>query len=203
MTNAQSAESPSLFGQFFAKLLFTIKMLFFLVIMWAISFGVNSLMGSCIAIDYDGGIADTSKSLRTVRQEGRKPSLPDYWQRLNSMGGKDKAKLLPFLICLSAKAIGIKTYIICVRENEATGAILKAWNKVSSDIVFTPEPNDIYVFLDKKKPMAYLSSTDESLAQAIKAGIRPIRIKRKDKDDAPGSYNPGKYGEKVIPFTQI
>lgn len=195
--------SPSPISVFFSKLFFRIRVLVLLGIIWCCLYAANILSGNRIAVEYDGGIAETSSSIQTVETEKYTIFSKEYWQRLNSMAGKDKTKPMPAIICLVAKSIGIRPYILASREDEGADALRKNWKKYSHAIIFVPEPNDIYDFLEKEKPLMLMASSDEAIVQAVKAAVKPVRIKRKSRNHLPGEYNPGKYGEAILPFSGI
>ena len=199
----QNAQQPSQLSLFIARIVFRIKLAAAIVCLWALCFSINTIMKNSIAVEYDGGIADSSKSWAAVIKEGPAKHSKEYWHKLNAMSEKDKKKPLPALACLMAKICGIKVYLLCDRTEESSETIVRTWKRLASEIHFTPDPNDRYEFLEKHKPLLYAASSDENIIQAVKAEVMPIRIKRKEKSSLPGNYNPGKYGEKIIPFSQF
>jgi len=190
-------------GNFFSRLLFRIKIIISLVFLWALAYSINTIMKNSIAIEYDGGIADSTKSWQAMEKESIKKNSKEYWAKINAFGENDQAKPIPALLCAAAKSVGIKIYVLCDRENENTENLKKTWQRLATGIYFTPAPNDRYVFLEQHKPLAYAASSDENIIQSVKAEILPVRIKRSKKTKLPGNYNPGKFGEKIIPFSQF
>lgn len=187
---------------FFSKILFKIKITFFIICLWALCYSANTVMKNSIVFEYDGGIADSSYSFQALAKDNIKRESTDYWAKLNAYADKDNPKTVAAIMCLAAKALGIKIYILCDREKENSETLINAWKHMAHEIHFAPDPNDRYVFLENRRPLFYAASSDENIIQAIKAEITPVRIKRNNKSSLPGSYSPGKFGETVIPFSQ-
>ncbi|MCR4820826.1 MAG: hypothetical protein K5838_06860 [Elusimicrobiales bacterium] len=188
---------------FFSRLFFKIKITVSIISLWALCYSINSIMKNSIAIEYDGGLADSTKSWAAAQESGLKQGNSKFWEMLNASAEKDLAKPVPSLMCLAAKTMGIRVIVLCDRENYGGDILKNTWKRLPSEIYFTPEPNDKYILLEKEKPFFFAASSDEGLAQAMKAGIRPLRIKKAEQTKVPGTYTPGKFGEKLIPFSHL
>lgn len=187
----------------FSRFILHIKLVVTTVCLWALCYSINSVMKNSIALEYDGGLTDSTVSWDIMKTSGLKPYTAAYWKQLNSMAGEDPSKPVPGLMCVLAKFLGLKVHLICDREQEGGETLRSTWKKTVSYIHFAPEPNDKYILLEKYRPFIYAASSDEGLAQAVKAGIIPIRIKRAAQTKIPGTYTPGKFGEKSIPLSHL
>ena len=192
-------QRSSWFSGFFLR----IKLVISIICLWALCYSINSIMKNSIALEYDGGLADTTVSWNIMKTSGLKSHTPQYWKQLNGMAGEDPSKPVPGLMCLLAKFFGLKVLLICDRDPESGDILLSTWKKTVSEVYFAPEPNDKYMLLEKYRPFIYAASSDEGLAQAVKAGIIPLRIKRAAQTKIPGTYTPGKFGEKSIPLSHL
>lgn len=188
---------------FFNKWWLRFKIFVFLFSIWAVFFSVNTVLDNKVAFEYDDGFVYSGDVFRKVEKAGIKPLDENYWKEINSNCTFERKKLIPFFISNFLKFIGIKVDFIIDRKKEGEECILNKWKNFASNIYFVSNQDEKYSLLKANGYLVYFSSSDEGIVQAQKAKVYPVRIRRNKKSTSFFSYNPKKFGEKVIPLSDF
>jgi len=179
-----------------------LKKLFFfiLLIAYVIAFAANKLLDKSVGFDYDMTLAYSRPTFEAEKKE--EPSERIDWTLVNGrLLSAEKRKRAAWLVPLS-KIFGYTPIVVTARP-EIKGALFRA----HVQRVYGIKPEDVYMTRDKSAVLAkrnvtvFFGDSDGDITEAQEAGIRAIRIRRADDDPYKENYNPGKYGEFVLPFS--
>jgi hypothetical protein len=166
--------------EFIAKWFNRFKIFSHLFAIWAIIYTTTNICNFRIAFEYSDGIKFLAK-----KETGEVI--------------EERTKILPSMVAFFMKFAGIKIDIIVDKEND-----LKIKSISFADEIYIVEnQNEKYEILEKKGYILFFTNSDEGIIQAKKAGIKAIRIKRNPKSKNPLKYNPGSFGEKIMPLSEI
>ena len=146
---------------------------------WAVIYSTINICNIKVAFEYNDGIMFLAKNKDSSIIE-------------------ERTKILPSLLAIFMKFIGIKIDII-VDENDINPK--KAF--FVDEIYTVKDQNEKYQILENKKYLIFFSNSDEGIIQARKAQIIPIRIKRNPKSKNDLMYNPGNFNETILPLSDI
>lgn len=173
------------------------KTFVYLYATWAVIYATVNISGLSVAFEYEDVLVYSGDTYLKAKNQNPK----DLHQFLNENSNLDRIKIIPFFIYKTLRFFGFSTDIIVDRKNISTQKILLRWK--GSDIYFVEGPNEKYELLNSKNYLIFFANSDDGIIQARKSGVYPLRIKRNPKSMNPLDYNPSKYGERVIPFSEF
>lgn len=175
-----------------------IKIFALLFALWAVIFSVNTVLGIKAAFEYDDGFAYTGDSFRKASKVYTQDSAST---KAGEFCFLDRGKPVPVIVSAALVFLGIKTHLIADRPAESSQCLINRWGRKFEKIFFPSTQNEKYLILEKNEYLFYFSASDDGIIQAIKAGIKPVRVERNKNSMAVYEYNPGKFGEKKLPLS--
>lgn len=182
---------------FFLKWYKRFKIFVYIYAIWAVIYSTVNISGFSVAFEYEDGLAYTTDTYLKAKTN----STDELHRFLNENAHKDRIKIIPFFIYKTLKILGFSIDIIVDRKNISSETLTLRWKNCG--VYFVSNSNEKYELLNKKKYLLFFANSDDGIIQAKKAQIYPLRIKRNPKSLNPANYNPSKYGEKVIPFSEF
>lgn len=174
--------------------------LFVLITAYLITFAVNKTLYKTVGFDYDSTLAFSMPTFAAERKES--PSERMNWELINGRlleveKQKRVAWLVPFFKCFGL------TPIVITSRPEIKGDLFRAhvfqtYGVKPEDVYMTKEKSAV---LKKCHTVLFFGDSDGDITEAQKAGVRAIRVKRSADDPYKENYNPGHYGEWVLPFS--
>jgi len=152
----------------------------YLFAIWAVIYSAINICNFKVAFEYNDGIIFMAKN-----QEGKVI--------------QERTKVIPTLMALFMKIIGVKIDVIVDEEND-----LKLVKPFFADNMYiVKNQNEKYELLERNGYLIFFANSDEGVIQAKKAQIIPVRIKRNPKSKNPLNYNPHKFKEIILPLSEI
>ncbi|MFC1522140.1 hypothetical protein ACFL6Y_07000 [Elusimicrobiota bacterium] len=152
-----------------------------------------------VAFDYDDTLSFSSPAFEKVLgHKSVKPLSEKYWSMVNGNYKLEKPKYMTMAIALTAKLAGFDVVVISEREPYNCDDLVDSWNWLIDNFYFESEKSKI---LEKFHFVAFFGDSDADIAQANKAKIPAIRIRRSQRSVNKKNYNLGKYREWTLPFS--
>ncbi|MBU2572957.1 MAG: hypothetical protein KKH28_02625 [Elusimicrobia bacterium] len=188
---------------FLKKWFVRLKILSFLAATWAVFFSVFTLLGLEVGFEYDDGLAFSTPAFQSAQKEPAEPFSKDYWSLVNRACNLERTKPVVWLSAWFFKALGFRVNIFCQRAPAGSDALVRSWKPLAGNFYFTPDEDQKYQLLEKKRFVLYFASSDGGIIQARKAGVAAVRIQKSQKSVLPYEYNPRKFKEPVLPLSEF
>jgi len=164
-----------------------------------------------------GGGVTTPESTGTPEAEARgrpvslahrtatkfEPAGADYWNAVNRAYKLEHIKPIPWMTAWFFKVFGSKVEIFCARGEEGSDSLQNSWRMLADNFYFIADENKKYELLERGRFIFYFTPSDEGVIQAKKADVTPIRIRKNKKSLNDCLYNPGKFGERMLPLSEF
>lgn len=178
------------------------KLVLVLILMaYGVSFLANKTMEKTVGFDFDSTLAFTLPSFMAEKAE--EPSERLDWELLNGrLLQLEKKKRVAWLVPLF-KFFGYTPIVISARP-EIKGEVFRT--HVQRNYGITPE--DVYMtkeratVLKRRNVVIFFGDSDGDITEAQRAGIIAVRVKRSADESHRDHYNPGRYGEFILPFSE-
>lgn len=159
-----------------------------------------------IGLDYDDTLAFSSPSFKEAmdqlgsdRWPGRNsPQFAKFWSTVYSHVDLDRPKWVPILIALAGKTIGCDVVIITARAGVGSWPLQVRWSWLVDEFYFTKEKAGI---LAEANYLVFLGDSDGDITEAQEAGVWAVRVERGEDSSNDREYQPGEYGEMILPFS--
>lgn len=168
---------------------------------WGFLFSVNSLIGFYAGFEYDDGLVYSTPAFQAAAKEKLEPGTPDYWNSVNRSFAYERLKPVPWLCAWSLRIIGVRVTFFLDRGAQGADSLEASWRSLAEQFYFPASEEEKFRVLDKKRFILYAAPSDSGIIQARKAGVTPLRIKKSPKSVNPLESNPGKFGERTLPFS--
>ncbi len=168
---------------------------------WGFLFSVNSLIGFRAAFEYDDGLVYSTPAFQAAQKETVEPGSPDYWNAVNRSFAYERLKPVPWLAAWTLRMLGIKIDFFLDRGPQGADSLEASWRRLADNFYFIGSEDEKYRLLERKHFILYAAASDSGIIQARKAGVTPLRIKKSHNSANPLESHPGKFGEKVLPFS--
>lgn len=173
--------------------------------LWLAIFALNSALGTKVGFDYDDTVAFSSPSFRAGDKKygegfrGSDKEREAKWKEINSDPSRDIPKPLTMAIVRAAKLLGCDVVIITARKPNGREPFEEYWGDVFDEIHFEKEKARI---LGEGRYLAFFGDSDGDIEEAEKAGVIGIRIMRHPSSDNKREYEPGSFGEWIVPWSE-
>lgn len=175
-------------------------------LLWAGVFAANTALDSKVGFDFDDTIAFSSPSFRAAEEkfgeEAMRPKHRDFfafWSELNGKPERDLPKPLTLWLARGARLLGCDVVIITARMGVGREPFVAHWKDRFDEIYFVKDKTRI---LERDRYLAFFGDSDADIAKAKKAGVMGVRIQRHPKSSNTYGYEPGRYGEWVVPGSE-
>jgi acid phosphatase (class B) len=178
------------------------KKLIFLALIGAgvVLYGYNRMTEKTIGFDYDSTISFSTPTFLAEQVEDPQPRLA--WELINGrLLDLEKKKRVAGFISL-ARFFGYTPIVITARP-EIRGDLFRAHASRSYGV----KPEDIYMTKEKatvlrdRHTVIFFGDSDGDITEAQKAGVFAVRVTRSQDDQYKDNYNPGRFGEFILPFS--
>lgn len=167
---------------------------------YIIAFIANKTFEKTVGFDFDATLAFSTPTFLAEKAEEPSPRLD--WQLINGRLLQHEKKKRVAVLVTVFKFLGLTPIVITARP-DIKGEVFRS--HVSK--TYKVKPEDIYMtkekahVLQERKTVLFFGDSDADILEAQKAGVRAVRVKRSADDLYKDNYNPGKYGEFVLPFS--
>ncbi|MBI4179582.1 hypothetical protein HY522_09200 [bacterium] len=173
---------------------------FLIVLAYLIAFAANKVLDKTIGYDYDMTLAFSTPTFLAEREED--PDDRIAWHLVNGrLLDLEKKKHLSWTVPIT-RFFGYTPIVVTARP-DIKAELFRAHVHRAYGI----KPEDVYMtkrkaaILKERNTVLFFGDSDGDILDAREAGVRAIRIKRSKDDPYRGNYNPGKYGEFILPFS--
>ena len=194
---------------------------------WGVLFSVITLISFKVGFEYDDGLVFSTPAFKAasaapvVTKSGKADSDPallpdafqgrwqnggadaDYWNAINRAYKLEHIKPIPWLTAWFFKIFGFKVEIFCTRDAAGSESLQNSWRVLADYFHFIADENKKYELLEQSRFIFYFTPSDEGVIQAKKADVTPIRIYKNKKSLNTCLYNPGKFGERMLPLSEF
>lgn len=170
---------------------------------WGFLFSVNSIIGFRAAFEYDDGIVYSTPAFQSAEKDKLETGSPDYWNAVNRSFGQERLKPVPWLTAWALRALGVRISFFLDRGQQGSDSLEASWRRLAADFYYPSGEDEKYRLLERKGFLLYAAASDSGIVQARKAGIRPLRILKSKKSVNPLESSPGKFSERVLPFSRF
>ncbi len=182
----------------------TTKKLLSLMSVWGLAFSLVTIARLGVAFAYDDTLVDSSAAYAKAAGLAAQGRGPGYWKTVNNAYDLERPKLLPYAVAGLARAFGFRVLVLVERQATGGEALKKEWRRLAPrSFAFVSDPEELHLHLQDGRYVLFLGSTDRELAEAKKAGVYAVRVKRGRKAVLGGEYNPGQLGEIVLPLSEF
>lgn len=166
-------------------------------------FAFNHATGRTVGYDFDSTLSFSTPSF--IEEEKRRADGENdfNWNLINGeLVGLEKPKVISRYVWVF-RALGYTPIIITARpeikRDEFVAHVSTRYGFAPGDIYMTNEKNRI---LKERKTVIFFGDSNSDITAAQEAGCIAIRILRSADDQYKKSYDPGKYGEFILPFSE-
>ncbi|HCE97139.1 MAG: hypothetical protein A2X34_05345 [Elusimicrobia bacterium GWC2_51_8] len=174
---------------------------------WGVLFSVITLISFKVGFEYDDGLVFSTPAFKAasaapvVTKSGKADA--DYWNAINRAYKLEHIKPIPWLTAWFFKIFGFKVEIFCTRDAAGSESLQNSWRVLADYFHFIADENKKYELLEQSRFIFYFTPSDEGVIQAKKADVTPIRIYKNKKSLNTCLYNPGKFGERMLPLSEF
>ncbi len=174
------------------------KVVLTIVCIYLVTFTSVNIADLKVGFDYDDTLIFSTQAFRAGERSGNPYYSPEYWRVVNNSFNLEKVKLVPMTTALLYKALGFDVVIITARQGYGGEKLQEHWKWLAKEFYFERNKSSI---LEKGRFVAFFGDSDSDITEALKAGVKPIRVKRSKESDYKGKYHPGQYKECILPFS--
>jgi acid phosphatase class B len=180
------------------------KKTLFLASCWALVFAAATIGRLGVAFDYDDTLVFSKPAFDKAFGAVQVPYSPEFWAVVNQAYDLESPKIFACSIAWAFRLFGFKVSIITSRPGEAGDGLRKEWRRLASkrEFIFAGGKEKIHEYLKDGNYLLYFADKDSGIAEARKANVFPVRIRRSPKSQYKEDYHPGTMGELMIPFSE-
>lgn len=182
----------------------TTKRIVVLLACWGLVFSVATIGRLGVAFDYDDTLVFSTPAYVKAFATASVPYSGQFWSVLNQSYDLERPKLAACAIAWAFRLFGFRVTIITSRPGTDADALRKEWRRLvaRSRFIFTGDKNAIHTHLKEGNYLLFFGDKDSAIAEAKKAGVFPVRIRRSPKSAYKEDYHPGTLGELTIPLSE-
>ncbi|OGS36015.1 MAG: hypothetical protein A2506_03060 [Elusimicrobia bacterium RIFOXYD12_FULL_66_9] len=182
----------------------TTKKLLAAMSVWGLIFSIVTIARLGVAFDYDDTLVHSEESFAKAARSVQQLRSPEYWKIVNNAYDLETPKMVPYALACALRGFGFRILILADRQATGGEALKKEWRHLAPrGFVFVGAPENKHLHLQDGRYVLFFGDSDRDMLEAKNAGVLAVRIRRGSKSVASDDYNPGKLGEKVIPFSQF
>lgn len=171
---------------------------------WGLVFSLVTVMKLGVAFDYDETLVNSSPAYARAFEKTTQPFTPQFWSVVNNSYELEKPKMVAMALAWAFRLFGFKVAIISSRPSIDGEALQKEWRRLAPrSFYFAGHKDNKHVELQRGNYVLYFGDSDSDIAQARKAKVYPVRVKRSPKSSYKEEYHPGTLGELVIPLSEF
>lgn len=171
---------------------------------WGLIFSLATIARLGVAFTYDDVLVRSADAYAKAAREAPVVGGADYWAAVNNAYELETPKLLPYALACLFRTFGFRIAILAERPAAGGEALRKEWRHLAPrGFSFVPDPGEIHLRLQDGRFVLFLGSSDRDIAEARKAGVYALRVRRGRRFVGVGEYSPGRLGEKVLPLSQF
>ncbi|MBN1383773.1 MAG: hypothetical protein JW983_02670 [Elusimicrobia bacterium] len=157
-----------------------------------------------VGFDIDDTLLFSTPAVLKILESGAPEYSEEWWVAINNSDeGNSVIKKVTEKILNEHKTKGNEIFAITARRNSGGDGLRKFLNKTfgikKENIYFTERKSEKIRELNIK---IFYGDSDTDIKAAQDAGIEGLRILRSPKSSYKINYNPGRYGEKIIPNSE-
>jgi acid phosphatase (class B) len=182
----------------------TTKKLMALMTFWGLVFSLVTVTHLGVAFDYDDTLVVSGPAYAKAFKAVAQPYSPEFWAVVNQSYDLERPKKLIYPLAWLFRIFGFRVTVLTTRPPVQNEALLKEWRHLISrgNFIFAGEAASKHAHLLNGNYVLFFGDSDNDIAEARKAKVFPVRVRR-----SPGSlfktdYNPGSLREFVIPFSE-
>ena len=174
-----------------------------LMSVWGLIFSLVTITKLGVAFDYDDTLVNSSPAFARAFEKTTQPFTPQFWSIVNNSYELEKPKFVALSLAWAFRIFGFKVAIITARPNVEGEALQKEWRRLAPRaFYFAGDKENKHVELQRGNYVLYFGDSDSDIAQARKAKVYGVRVKRSPKSTYKEEYHPGTLGELVIPLSE-
>lgn len=183
----------------------TTKKILAMMSVWGLIFSLVTIARLGAAFTYDDTLVASMPAYeKAAGASATQAKGPEYWKIVNNAYDLESPKLLPYAIACVLRGFGFRILIVAERGASGGDALKKEWRHLAPrGFVFAPNPDDLHLHLADGRYVIFFGTSDRELHEAKNAGIYAVRVKRGKKFVGTGEYNPGQFGEVVLPLSEF
>ena len=160
--------------------------------------------GVNVGFDVDDTLLFSSPAFNIAKKSGYSEYSEEWWTIVNkSDEGNSIVKKVAEKILNEHKAKGDQIFAITARDGTGGDVLRDFLNKTfgikKENTYFSNRKAEL---IKKFNISIYYGDSDSDITAAQEAGVKGIRILRSPKSSYKGKYNPGKFGEEIIPNSE-
>lgn len=180
----------------------TTKKLLAAMSVWGLIFSVVTIGRLGVAFDYDDTLVFSTPAFAKAYANTTQPFSPQFWSIVNNSYELERPKYIGCGLAWLFRLFGFRITIICSRPAEGSESLKKEWRKLApKGFIFAGDRNNKHTYLENGHYLLFFGDSDADIAEARKAGVMGIRVKRSTRSSYKEDYHPGTFGELVIPLS--
>lgn len=175
-----------------------------LLMVWGLIFSVVTIGRLGVAFDYDDTLVQSAAAFQKAFGKVSQPYTPGFWGIVNQSYDLEKPKWTVYPIAWVFRVFGFKVTVLSARPAVEADALRKEWRHLlgRGGFVFAGSDGAKAGHLVAGNFVLFFGDSDTDIEAAQKAKVFPVRIKRSRKSVFKEDYNPGRYGEFILPLSQ-
>ena len=171
---------------------------------WGLIFSIVTIAHLGVAFDYDDTLVHSAAAFSKAFSATTQPYTPEFWAVVNQNYDLEKPKLFTYPLAWAFRFLGFKVSVITSRPNVQAEPLKKEWRHLvnRSNFIFTNEAQTKHGVLSNGNYVLFFGDSDTDIAEARRAKVYPVRIRRSPKSLFKEDYHPGTLGELVVPFSE-
>ncbi|OGR82465.1 MAG: hypothetical protein A3J74_07905 [Elusimicrobia bacterium RIFCSPHIGHO2_02_FULL_57_9] len=180
------------------------KMVLGALCVWGLVFSVTTISRLAVAFDYDDTLVLSAAAYQKAFAHGSQPYSPGFWSVVNQSYDLEKPKLVAYGLAWIFRVCGFRVSIMTTRPEIDAGGLRKEWRHLIArgGFIFVADQAAKHAQLQNGNYVLYFGDSDSDIAQARKAKVFPVRIKRSRRSMHKNDYHPKAMGEWVLPLSQ-
>ena len=182
----------------------TTKKILAMMSVWGLIFSLVTIARLGVAFTYDDALVHSAASFEKAAGKVQQLRGPEYWKIVNNSYDLESPKLLPYALACVFRAFGFRVLILAERGSTDGEALKKEWRHLAPrGFIYVADSTDVHLHLQDGRYALFFSDGDRELLEAKKAGVYAVRIRRDSKAVRADEYNPGRFGEPVLPLSEF
>lgn len=171
---------------------------------WGLFFSLVTIGRLGVAFDYDDTLVYSTPAFQKALDQGVQPYSPGFWSVVNRSYDLEKPKLISYGLAWLFRIFGFRVTVLTSRPAVDAEALKKEWRHLIARgrFIFAAAGEAKHQYLSDGNYVLFFGDSDTDIAEARKAHVLPIRIRRSPKSIYKDDYHPGTMRELVIPFSQ-
>lgn len=173
---------------------------------WGLIFSLVTITHLGVAFDYDDTLVNSTASFQKAFANTTQPYTPGFWSIVNQSYDLEKPKIMTYSLAWLFRLFGFRVAIVTSRPPVDGEPLKKEWRHLvpKSYFFFAAEKEAKHQYLQGTQSnfVLFFGDSDSDIAEARKAHVYPIRIRRSPKSVYKEDYHPGTMGELVIPLSE-